>query len=462
MIFEKLYSISPVFLQNIMISGYGYKWKKRRFGGVFKKQVEAFKSREFYSAEQWQTYQETELRKLLLHCLKTVPYYQELFEKIALDEKEITVFTLKDLNKIPPLEKEEFRKFGKTSLMSNAYEKQGSFLSTSGSSGTPLQIYFSNAFHQTWQAAIEARVRNWAGIDYQEPRGMIGGRKIISKSNAKPPYYRYNYFESQTYFSAYHIGPKTLEGYVDGMIKNNVSWMNGYTVANYLLAKFINESRFEAPRLKAVITSSEKLYPHMRDEMIKAYRCKVFDSYSGNEACGLISESPEGQLLFSPDTGIMEVVDDDLRPVQNGVEGEGIFTGLINFNQPLIRYRIKDYIKLSKDQNCQGDRNMPVIEEIVGRLEDKIQTIDGKVMVRFHSLYYDITGIRRAQIIQNSFSSYTFNIEIDERFNTIESEKIITERLKGQINGVEKIDFLYPESIPNEKSGKFKSVVSKI
>ena len=107
---DKIYDKSPLFIQNLMISGYGYKWKSRRFGGVFLEQVQAFKLREYYSAEQWREYQETQLRKLLMHCNETVPYYQDLFKNIGLTKQDILVFKLEDLNKIPPLEKEDFRK----------------------------------------------------------------------------------------------------------------------------------------------------------------------------------------------------------------------------------------------------------------------------------------------------------------------------------------------------------------
>jgi phenylacetate-CoA ligase len=452
----------PVFAQNIMLSAYGYGWMKRRLNGVFKEQVTAFKKRETYSAEEWHRYQTVALRKLLLHCLETVPYYKRVFKNIGLTRADISNFKLEDVDKIPLLEKEDLRKYGKTLLMSEKYDRRGTYLPTSGSTGTPLEIYFSTTFHQIWQAAMEARVRNWAGVTHKMPRGMIGGRKVIPRPDAKPPYYRYNIFEQQTYFSAYHISEKTVQNYVEGMKKNNVQWMTGYAVANYLLAKLINDSGIEAPQLKAVVTSSEKLLPGMRDEFYKAYGCKVYDSYSGNEACGLISENPNGELLFSPDTGIMEVLDDNLKQQELGVEGEVVFTGLINFDQPLIRYRIGDLITLSKNQQSTHPWSMPVVEEIAGRIEDKVKTTDGKIMVRFHSLYYNIQGIIRAQIVQESHGSFAFNIEIDNSFNKVVAEKIIEERLRSQINGVESIVFNYPRSIPNQPSGKFKSVISKI
>ena len=82
-------------------------------------------------------------------------------------------------------------------------------------------------------------------------------------------------------------------------------------MSNFFLADFIEKNNLKAPKMKAVITSSEKLTTEMRKVIERVYDCKAFDSYSGSEFCGLISESQEGELLVSPDVGIMELIKDD-------------------------------------------------------------------------------------------------------------------------------------------------------
>ena len=95
--------------------------------------------------------------------------------------------------------------------------------------------------------------------------------------------------------------------------------------------------------------------------------CKVYDGYSGVEACGLISENKSGELLFSPDTGILEVLDNDGNQVLNGESGEVISTGLLNYDQPLIRYRIGDRVTLSSITNITtSNSGFPIIKEIEG------------------------------------------------------------------------------------------------
>ena len=128
------------------MSLYGLYWKKRRFGGVFKKEVELFRSRNSFSKQQWYEYQEKELKKLLVHAFTNVPFYKKKYSDAGFSIKDFQNFRLKDLSKLPFLEKEELRQFGKTELLSNTRNK-GDFYSSSGSTGTPTSIYYSREFH---------------------------------------------------------------------------------------------------------------------------------------------------------------------------------------------------------------------------------------------------------------------------------------------------------------------------
>tara|TARA_R110000822_G_scaffold307235_1_gene434121 strand:- start:2881 stop:4278 length:1398 start_codon:yes stop_codon:yes gene_type:complete len=458
-IIESFYNKSPIFIQNAIISAYGLYWKRRRFGGVFYEQIKQFKDRENYTYKQWREYQTLELRKLLLHAYNTVPYYNELYSKHGLESADFEKFEIEDIKKLPYLEKDALRNFGDTTLLS-ATRKKGAFLSSSGSTGTPVKIFFSNKTQQMWNAAYETRVRNWAGVDHKMARGMIGGRRILPKAKTRPPFYRYNYTEKQTYFSAYHLSPSTVANYLEGMVNNKVAYMVGYAMSNYLLADFLEKKGLKAPKLRAILTSSEKLTPEMRDTMERVYRCKVYDGYSGVEACGLISENSHGELLFSPDTGIMEIVDDKGDDVAPGEIGEVIATGFINNDQPLIRYRIGDRVKLSKSQNTLSKIQMPKIEGIEGRTEDIITTADGRKMVRFHGLFTDIPKLVLAQLVQNSLEHYTINLVVEDGFSK-EIEREIEKRLCSQVGEVS-ISFKYLKDIPRNRNGKFRAVISMV
>ena len=82
-------------------------------------------------------------------------------------------------------------------------------------------------------------------------------------------------------------------------------------------------------------------------------------------------------MLVSPDAGIMEFINEDGNEVSNGEVGEIVSTGLINFDQPLIRYRIGDMVRIAKDQSLKTKHQMTKIDEIIVLLDDVVVGVDG-------------------------------------------------------------------------------------
>ena len=446
-------------MQNILVSAYGLQWKKRRFGGLFPDAYKAAKERESFTADQWQQHVQQQLQKILLHAFEHVPFYKESFSDSGFDAASLKKITTETINQLPILSKELLRKYGNTTLLANNREKHGEFFASSGSTGTPTQILFSHAMHQRWMAIFEARVRNWAGVNSFEPRGMIGGRRVLADAANKPPFYRYNYFEKQVYFSAYHISKQNATNYLHGMQKHDVHYMTGYAMSNFFLARFFKELNIEAPQLKAVITSSEKLTDKMRQTFADVYNCKTFDGWSGVEACGLITECEHGSLHISPDAGLLEVLDDNLQPVAANTSGTVYCTGFINYDQPLIRYNIGDKIILSNKQ-CSCGRHMPVVREILGRVEDVIVGKDGRQMVRFHSVFNSLHSIKQAQVIQETTGTILVKIVADGKADATEKETI-KQRIISQLGDMH-ITIEEVSTIPLNSNGKYQAVVSKL
>jgi phenylacetate-CoA ligase len=456
---DKIYKFLPLPLQNVAISIFGYLWQKRRFGGVFQEELIEFKKRDNFTREQWNDYTEQELRKIILHAFKNVPFYKNLYQQKGFTLERMENLTLVELKTLPFLEKDAVRKFGESELMAINFDKEGEYFGSSGSTGTPSKIYFSKTTHQKWSAAFEVRIRYWAGVNNKTPRGMIGGRRVLPNANDGPPFYRYNLVEKQVYFSAYHIAQSTAQNYVDGMKKYGIEYMNGYAVSNYLLALFIKKNNIQAPKLKAVITSSEKLTPEMRTVFQEVFQCKTYDSWSGVEACALVSECEHGSLHVSEDVGLLEILDEYGNEVSEGETGEVVCTGFLNYDQPLIRYRIGDRMTKGKG-SCACGRNMPIIKDIDGRMEDVIKGVDGRQMVRFHGLFIGIPSIESAQVIQHTINRIEIKIQ-NEIALTIPEIELIKTRLESQL-GTMTVDVNQHQKIEQTTNGKFKAVISMI
>ena len=457
---EAIYHKLPFFFQNLAISAFGYYWFNRRFGGVFKQELSATKRRAFLSAHEWKNWQEQSLRRLLRHAFQQVPYYRDLLKKMGLTEEVLAHFEIEHLPTLPILEKAIFREGCTSDFLSRTLEDNGTFLHTSGSTGTPLQIRYSLRMQQQYAAIYEANVRNWAGVNWKTPRGVIGGRRVVPDGITSEPYYRYNFIEKQVYFSAYHISTETAGNYVEGMKRYGIEYLEGYASANYFLARFIEESGIQAPRLKAVLTSSEKLTPEMRDTFRRVYGCEAFDSYNGVDVCNLISECEYHRLHIVPDAGILEIVNKEGKPCLPGETGEIISTGLLNYDQPLIRYRVGDYVKLSVDQQCPCGRSMPVIDEIIGRIEDTVIGSDGREMMRFHGITINIPCIIESQVIQHELTRFEIKLVVSQQPITDELATI-RKRMFSQLGDIE-LDIQIVPSILRGPNGKFKAVISHV
>ena len=161
-----------------------------------------------------------------------------------------------------------------------------------------------------------------------------------------------------------------------------------------------------------------------------------------------------------PDVGIVEIINSEGNPCQLGEVGELVSTGLLNFDQPLIRYKIGDLVKLSENQTCKCGREMTIVEEIIGRIEDVVIGPGGKEMRRFNRVFIDIPCVLEGQVIQHEIDRFEIKLVVSYT-PTLESINTIKERMMAQLGEIE-VDVVVVETIPRGPNGKFKAVISHV
>ena len=102
---------------------------------------------------------------------------------------------------------------------------------------------------------------------------------------------------------------------------------------------------------------------------------------------------------------------------------------------------------------------MPLVQEILGRIEDTIVGPDGRQMVRFHSVFNGLQCVQQAQVIQEEPNHLLIKIVTDSRLNSIE-ETAIRKRIQSQLGNII-IHIETVKEIPLNNNGKFQAVVSK-
>jgi phenylacetate-CoA ligase len=454
-LYDRIYKHLPVSIQNFVVSTYGLYWYWLRFGGNYKTFEKGYLERDRYYKQQYDLYQQESLHQLLSICVNEIPFYRENWSQ---SQKQAALNGM--LTELPLLEKDPIR------ANPYAFTRQGKkpfplvVAATSGSTGTPIKTLWSVSEVRDSLAVREVRSARWAGVSFKIPRATFSGRMVEPDPESKGPFYRFNQVEKQVYFSAFHLRPDTAHFYVAALRKHNIQWMTGYAVSFYLLAKFILEKGLDVPPLKAIITTSEKLTPEMRQVMQKAYGCRIYEEYSTVENALFASECEHGRLHVSPDVGIVEILRPDGSPCDPGEVGEVVTTCLMRSYQIFIRYRLGD-LAAWDPVPCPCGREMPVIKEVVGRLEDVVVGPDGRQMVRFHGIFVNQLHVIEGQIIQEALDLIRVKVVPTEGFDQLD-EIDIKKRIEQRLGESVKVIVETVSEIPRTKAGKFKAVISNL
>lgn len=454
---EKIYFKCPVFLQNILISAYGYKLYRERYIGKHDLYLVQLLESQFYHEEEMKRFVENRFITLIQHAVKNVPFYKKMTKarEIRIDD----IKGVSDLEKLPIIRKEQIQK-SPESFLADGFQKSDLILiNTSGTTGKTLKI-FVDRDSRGYGYAFFSRLKVWAGIDSKLPNVTFAGRTIVPPNTSRPPFWRRNIIMNNYLFSSYHLTPSNLGYYVDQLRKIQPHFIDSYPSSIYTLSQFIKENNIMGIAPKAIITSSETLFDYQRRVIEEAFHCPVFDQYGAAEQVVFISQCEEGTYHIHPEFGIVEFLREDGSRAAVGEPARLICTGFTNAAMPLIRYDIGDTGVLS-DRKCSCGRNFPVIEHIVGRTDDLIITRDGRRVGRLDPVFKGVKSIKEAQIVQEDYDHIVLYIVPGKHIQSTEVEAVIWE-LKKRLGGQIDIRVEMVKEIARTARGKFRSVVSKL
>jgi phenylacetate-CoA ligase len=210
---------------------------------------------------------------------------------------------------------------------------------TSGSTGTPLALEVDE---YTYKLAMALLVDHEEahGVPFGAPRATFAGRMVQPANKLTPPFARYNRAENQMLFSSYHLNSDTFKWYANELERFSPWELIGYPSAISDLASYYLNSGTKVRYFpKAVITNSETLLEWQKENIERAFNCRVYDYYGTAEYVLFAGQEAVGQYRLNPVIGITEVLNDDGQPAS---EGRLIATTLTNRAMPLLRYEIGD------------------------------------------------------------------------------------------------------------------------
>jgi phenylacetate-coenzyme A ligase PaaK-like adenylate-forming protein len=188
--------------------------------------------------------------------------------------------------------------------------------------------------------------------------------------------------------------------------------------ASVLEALALQSQRLRLSRLRQIANMSEQLTARARSRIEQAFGVPLPDHYGIGE-CLILTHGcqADGGAHVNADWVILEVVDDQYRPVPPGQLGKKVLvTNLANRVQPFIRYEVNDRIALATAP-CRCGSRLPRIDRVEGRSAELFWTHDGSQYrmvsgVLFHSVADSLREIREWQAVQRKRNQIIVQLEL--------------------------------------------------
>ena len=327
---------------------------------------------EMQSAEEIKKFQEEKLAGMLHYVNQHSTFYQKKFKAENIDIQRIK--TLEDLQQISVTTKTDLQKFN-NDFLCIPLNKIVDFSTTSGTLGEPVTFGLSDAdldrlaYNEmisfecagirkgdTVQLMTTMDRRFMAGLAY-----FLGLRKLgagVIRVGAGIPQLQWD--------SILKYKPKYLIGVPSFLLK----------LIEYAEQHAID---YNASGIKGVICIGEALRtPDLKPSILaqriqEKWKIELYSTYASTEMSAAFTECNQFHGgHHHPELIIIEILDDNDRPVQEGEVGELTITSIGIEALPLIRFKTGDMVRLHTAA-CSCGRNTPRVGPVEGRKEHMIK-----------------------------------------------------------------------------------------
>jgi len=384
-------------------------------------------------------YQNKRLRTILNYAKVNTKFYKK--------------YNPDDLKSFPIINKQDIIKADKSIFSKEFSKSKLRVMSTSGSSGTPFQMFQdknkvarNNAdlifFYELGDYYIGDRfyfMRIWNSINKKSNlQAFIQNLKMIDTSN---------------------ISISGAKRFKEDMLedkKNKV--ILAYASSFTSLMEHISDKLDW--KIKSIFTGAEELPIPVKRKMESVFQCPVISRYS-NQENGLLAQQPMGKdyFILNDASYFFEFLKPDKdEPANEGEICRIVVTDLFNKAVPVIRYDTADLCTFKK-----VDNNI-IIEKIHGRKVDFLKLNSGEVLSphTITNLMWNYPELSEWQFIQNSLIDYTFTLVYKNTDKKQHYENSLNNEIKKLFGFESTVNFVEVEHIPLEKSGKRKYIVSHV
>ncbi|WP_127754105.1 phenylacetate--CoA ligase family protein [Devosia sp. 1566] len=162
------------------------------------------------------------------------------------------------------------------------------------------------------------------------------------------------------------------------------------------------DGKIAPPRLEALLTYAESLPPDFRVRARQIFGAKTLDRYSSQEVGPIAFQCPSSDEHYhvAGSHVLVEVLDENGKPMPSGQLGRVYVTSLHNFAGPILRYELGDLAALLP--RCPCGHGQPTLTNILGRERFLIQLPSGeRVYVNFGARHWlKIAPVMEHRLVQ--------------------------------------------------------------
>ena len=431
----------------------------KKNGFDMKSNMRLIRESQLWSTEQTEAYQMRHLHLLLEHAYQHVPYYRMAFDQMGL--KPCDIRGTKDLCRLKPLKKRDILADPTLFLADNRTAFHAKKEHTGGTTGEVFSYYQdSRAWALSW--ALKMRTFEWGGLRFGKDRlGVMAGGSLVPQQRAFDGNSLWRRMCNCYSMPITHLDEETMEGYFKQLRLQHIHFLRGYPSSLSTFASYLLDTGRHL-QMQSVFSTAEVLYPYQREMMMQAFDCEVFDTYGCGDGMGHATECEFHQgFHVCPEISVMQVVDEQGRPVAPGQEGEVVLTSLFDYAMPLIRYAPGDRAVVKPDP-CPCGRGGMMLERIVGRSSDVFQLSNGRLLNGLSIPFEDLDReLCQFQIVQETLDRVVVKIVPRKTVKTNVVERIqqlmrhhCGEGIDVEVNIVDRIE--------PQPSGKFRYVISDV
>ena len=393
--------------------------------------------------------QEQKLHELLEYIGRHSPFYKELFAREQIDIA--TIRTIADLQRIPTTSKADLQTRNEDFLCVDK-SRIAEYTATSGTLGSPVTIALTekdldrlaaNEYHSflcadgsaddIYQLMLTLDRQFMAGIAYYSGLRRLGAG-IIRVGPGVP---------ALQWETIRRLKPSVLVAVPSFLLK---------------LIKYAEDRRIDLNgcSVKKAICIGENIRNQdfslniLGRKITEAWDLRLYSTYASTEMQTAFTECGAGQGgHLQPDLLILELLDEDNRPVAPGMPGEVTITTLGIEGMPLLRYKTGDICSLS-DEPCSCGRQTLRLSPIIGRRQ---QMIKFKGTTLYPPALFDLLG-EMEEVLDFAVEVYSNEVGLDEILLHVapadageECDHRIRSYLQARLRVSPHINYLTPEQL---------------